>query len=180
MSKKNQYGFRTPERRSVLNESGNKVGGELSGGECEVHQVQSIVVDNYFLFSEKTDDPKNAVKVFEEKFIYAVGLIFFSKNDVEVKISIESNSNIIFEEKKYKGSKYFNKLGLEFDYIKLNEHPKKVTLEFKSNINSKITIIQFDHGNVYHEKFISSELKPHYYNSKRSITIPEQFYLKKI
>jgi len=179
LAKKNQYGFKTPQRRSVFNESGHKVGGELSGGECEIHQAQSIVVNNNYLFSQKTDDPKKAVKVFEEKFIYAAGLIFFSKNDVEIKISIKSNRNIIFEEKKYKGSKYFNKLGLEFDYIKLDEHPKEVSLEFKSNINSKVTIIHFDHGNVFHKKFISSELKPHYYNSKRVITIPEQFYLKK-
>ena len=179
MIKKSDYGFRTPERRIVSNNSGNTVGGELSGGECQINPIKLIELKPIYEVSIDTLRFEPEKKVFQEVYIYAIGIIFRTNIDINLKIEIKLNSDISVFEKQILANQEFIKTGFEFNYEDKSRHPNKIIVRFEAKTKCYVELIQFEHGMVYHKSFDSEKLKHHYYNSKRQITIPEQFYLDK-
>ena len=50
MAKKKSYGFKTPVRRTTKNVTGHKVGGTLTGGECELINTQLLELNKVAQF----------------------------------------------------------------------------------------------------------------------------------
>lgn len=177
MIKKTDYGFRTPERRTVSNDSGNTVGGELSGGECKIIPVNLIQLTptyEVYLDASRFEVQK---RVFEKGYIYAIGLIMRSEVDINLRIEIRSNFGSSNFENQILANQEFVKIGVELNYENESEHPIKISIRFEAESSCDLELVRFEHGMVYHKSFESEDLEPHYYNSKRQITIPEQFYL---
>ena len=78
MAKKANYGYKTPIRRTVLNDSGNSVGGDLTGGECVIDYTQSLQFSANHTLTYSSSPFAVGKKVFNDRYIYAVGIIFSS------------------------------------------------------------------------------------------------------
>lgn len=177
MAKKANYGYKTPIRRTVLNDSGNSVGGDLTGGECVIDYTQSLQFSTNHTLTYSSSPFAVGKKVFNDRYIYAVGIIFSSLTPVDLTITINGANKSSKQTKTVSGGEGFIKFGVEYDFTSSIEHPTLIELTFTSTADTEVIIARFEHGLVYHERFDSEDLKEHYYNSKRAITIPEQFYL---
>jgi hypothetical protein len=69
--KLNDYGFKTPVRRGVNNKTGNKVGGELSGGDCKIVYLNTLKINNNAKFEFYLD--KNLSKLIFARDISIIG-----------------------------------------------------------------------------------------------------------
>lgn len=177
MAKKADYGYKTPVRRTVLNDSGNTVGGDLTGGECVIDYTQSLRFTSNHTSTFRPAPFAVGKKVFKDRYIYAVGIILSSLSPVEITITIFGANKSSQQSMTVSGGEDFIKFGVEYDFLTSREHPTLIELTFSAVADTEIIIVRFEHGLVYHERFENEDLKEHYYNSKRAITIPEQFYL---
>lgn len=177
MAKKADYGYKTPVRRTVLNDSGNTVGGVLTGGECVIDYTQAIRFTSIHTSSYSSVPFSEGKKVFKDRYVYAVGIIFSCLTPLDITITVIGLNKSSQQTKTVSGGEDFIKFGVEYDYTTASEHPTLIELTFSSATDTELIIARFEHGLVYHERFDNEDLKEHYYNSKRAITIPEQFYL---
>lgn len=178
MAKKQNYGFKTPQRRITKNITGFKVGGELSGGECKIVKSNKILIDKTFEY-QYVVSLENVTKLFNQDVaIFAVGGYFYATTDFELGFEINfreyniSNSNII-------ASGQFSKKGLElkipFEELATNEEVTlKISIKGNDNFELHYALLQF--GFIQYDYFQNNDVYLDFNNSKKTICFPEQFY----
>lgn len=176
--KQKSYGFTTPVRRITNNITGHKVGGALTGGDCKIGRFQALNVSGKreFVFELNSDE---SILLFERGLsIVAVGGYFLSVTAVEVCFKIEIAGKIT-EKRAILRSNIFEKLGLEVELIPKNLAPStkiNITIQFDFVSNYIVQYTHLSFGFVSHKYFIANDLYDHFYNSKKEICFPEQFY----
>jgi len=177
MAKKNTYGFKTPVRRTTKNVTGHKVGGTLTGGECELINTQLLELSQSQIYKFEVDQ-KSAIGLFNNNIgIVAIGGYFICELDIKVKLSITVND--VLTKKVYEiEKKRFYAIGHDFE-IDLEEKIENISAEIEFIITNK-TKIEYSHFSFgfvdkleYRE---NEEAYKHYANSKKTICFPEQFY----
>jgi hypothetical protein len=87
MKKTGSFGFKTPIRRITKNITGNKVGGELSGGEVKINNSNRLTVN----FKKKITInyiPETVVELFNNPIsILAFGGYFYSEQNCKISLS---------------------------------------------------------------------------------------------
>ena len=177
MAKKKSFGFKTPVRRTTKNVTGHKVGGELTGGECELINTQLLEL-NETQIHEFEVNPESKVGLFNSNIgIVAIGGYFICESDIKLKLSITLNKE--FSEITYDIQKdRFYAIGHDFE-IDLEEKIESiiVAIEFNVKRKTKIEYSHFSYGFVNKLEYIENEeAYKHYANSKKTICFPEQFY----
>lgn len=177
MVKKNTFGFRTPVRRKVKNISGNKVGGDLSGGECKIIFSKRLTLEKNESYSYKVD--RNFAKpLFNSNIgILAIGGYFIADNDLDVIFTIHTDN----EENTFKyqlEKKRFYALGHDLEInLETSNVDLKVEIEFIINRPTDIDYSHFSYGFIDKDWFIENEESyKHYSGVKKRISFPEQFY----
>ena len=91
MEKKNSFGFKTPVRRTTKNLTGYKVGGNLTGGECELISTKLLKLKDSNKYNFLIN-PKSSIGLFNSNIgIVAVGGYFICDSDMEIILSFEIN-----------------------------------------------------------------------------------------
>jgi hypothetical protein len=172
------YGYSTPVRRGTNNITGNKVGGNLSGGECRIVRMHSLdIKGNRVLNLQYTGVPTNLFQ--KDIAIFAIGGYFLSDEDLDLKIRITTEEGIYEKSFSIKKDTY-QKLGLDTQIESINFDEEKViqiTLEFTSLSIAKIQYSNLGFGFITKDLFEEEYLFKHFYNSKKDICVPEQYYL---
>lgn len=179
MAKKKSYGFKTPVRRTTKNVTGHKVGGSLTGGECELISTQRLELAENQIYKFEID-PKSAIGLFNSNIgIVAIGGYFICETDFNIKFSIRVSE--VISQIEYKlGKNRFYALGHDFE-IDLEEEVKSisVSIEFVVSTKTAIEYSHFSYGFIEKEEYkLNEEAYKHYSNSKKAICFPEQFYFE--
>jgi hypothetical protein len=180
MKKIASFGYKTPVRRATKNITGNKVGGDLSGGEVKINSSNRLKInykEEYIYDYIAKDD----IQLFGKSIcILALGGYFFSEHECQITLSIIGEK---FTETKIfdLDSQHWYSLGVDKE-IDLNEGSivgEKLT--FKLIVESKFDNFYFDYTNfnigvVDYDYFINNDVYKDYSSSKKQICFPEQFY----
>lgn len=178
MAKEKSFGFKTPIRRSTKNITGNKVGGDLTGGECKIIRSHKLIIDQDTSYSYLVS-PSNAVGLFNSNIgIVAIGGYFIPDNDVTICLRISINDKISEQKYNLKKNKFYA-LGHDYEIeLETNDiEDISIEIEFKTIKTTSIEYTHFSFGFVDKKEFRDNEnIYRHYSNSKKKICFPEQFY----
>lgn len=185
LMKVKNYGFKTPVRRTTNNVTGNKVGGELSGGECKILKAKKINIIDSIKYNFKVP-LENAVSLFGENIgLAAMGGYFISDVATDITFEISNEADELLSRVSYKmqpgnNGKFYEKLGLDYKIEIDKESPNSsysFSFTFKSETPSELHYIWLTYGFIDAPYFIEGkDFHEHYFNSKRTICFPEQFY----
>lgn len=183
--KTKSYGFQTPVRRGVNNKTGNKVGGELTGGECRILYSKQIALTEVveYVFNLPLE---NAVELFgDDTAVAAIGGFFISSKQVLVKLEIaDATGNILAGAKGFivpSGSEPgFIKLGVDYSFSYEKSDPAShltFKFRFEPSVPCTLAYTGLSYGFVESDFYIDAPaFATEYFNSKRQMQIPEQFY----
>ncbi len=179
MAKQKNYGYKTPVRRSTNNITGHKVGGDLSGGDCKVKFSKRLILNEEctYTFLLNSDD---AIQLFKKSScVVSIGGYFLPDVETKVEISIEiksekSSSSYIIKPNR------FEKIGLakEIDSNSFDPStPIRVSITFDTNgKRTNLDYYQFSYGFVDYKYLVDNDVHDSFFNSKKEICYPEQFY----
>ncbi|MDM1521723.1 hypothetical protein HX088_00305 [Empedobacter sp. 225-1] len=183
MAKKTTYGFTTPVRRSTKNVTGNKVGGELTGGEYEIKNLYKLTIDSKSEYYKEikiniTDAPNLFLS---EDFFSAIGGYFISNYNCIVEIGFKLDGNTIINKTFNLQALEYTSIGLDYSLNKEENIDKTLIAYIKIiNFNDDKLEINYTHFNAqfisYTDYVDNIEFYRHYNNSKKEICYPEQFY----
>lgn len=173
--KEKNFGFRTPIRRSTKNISGNKVWWELTGWECKIIKSNFIKTnDSSYNFTLNFED---SIKAFDNNYtIIAIWWYFLCNKNCKIKFHIKIDNEIYDKIYNIEWNKLYS---LWFDHrvnldTKINEIEVWVSF-YGENLTINYTWLSYWFVNK--ENFINIEwFSEPYFNSKREICFPEQFY----
>jgi hypothetical protein len=182
MAKKKNYGFKTPVRRGVKNITGNKVEGNLTGGECKIVKTFAIQVNEKYIY-QKQIKKTEMQKMFGEKTgIAAIGGYFKSTDEVVIKLKIEEGDDTEQTQYILEGNRWYA-IGLD-KKCRVNDGVDIINFEIIIDADTDSTIVEYTNivcGFVDKNEFKDSkDANKHYNNSKKTICYPEQFYLNEI
>lgn len=178
MAKQKDYGFKTPVRRSTNNITGNKVGGNYSGGECKIVPFwEAQLIDGNLLAEVKISANKRKEIFHRDLAVLAIGGFFYPSEQITINFEIEAFST--YRHTAIVGKDHFEKVGLSVDL-------KTVELDALDNIKFKIEIqgasstsVRYwgiDFGFIDYKYFENNDVFDVFFNSKKTICYPEQFF----
>lgn len=182
MAKIKDYGYKTPVRRNTNNITGHKVIGDHTGGECKIVDFNFFKLNNNsnsFSYYVKTI---NSQLIFNrELIVFAIGGYFYCENKVKIILKIKSDIELKSEHIIESGD--FEKIGLsiEVDQKQISSIENiEFTISFETFDNEEITIYynNFSFGNINKDYFLSNDVYDTFFNSKKTICYPEQFYFE--
>jgi hypothetical protein len=179
MAKQQDYGFKTPRRRETKNITGFKVGGDLSGGECKILKSNQLLVEKSTKQRIKVDTV-NAKALFGKNLvIFAMGGYFYSENAYTISFEIvRKEKSVKIEKYVEKGS--FVKLGLDmeipFSEIDKNSDFVEGFVEITCVEPIKLNYWIFKSDFITYDYFEENDVYAQFFNSKKEICYPEQFY----
>lgn len=176
--KQNDYGFKTPVRRGVNNKTGNKVGGDLSGGDCKICYFYQIKINKKAKFEFLLDKIESKLIFERDVCVVGAGGYFLSESEVSVTLELLTEGNSIKKEFLLQENR-FEKIGID-ELLEKEQLESlmniKLIVEFNTPNESVIQYTKFSFGFVDFQKFVENDYHDSYFNSKRNICIPEQFY----
>jgi len=171
------YGLTTPVRRGTNNITGHKVGGMLSGGECKIIRFKRLIIEKNKKINLKYQSVP--VNLFDKNIaILALGGYFISNQDINIEITISYN---LIDRKKVFILKenVYQKIGIEIE-LEINEIGDDTLYDIEINfISDTKTTLQYTNlglGYIDSDYYKETDVYAHFYNSKREICYPEQFY----
>ena len=178
MAKQKDYGYKTPVRRGTNNITGNKVGGSYSGGDCKIVPFLETALQKNNSKSEFIISKNSSVGLFNKEIsVFAVGGFFLPSEAVTITLEIElaeTISETIEIEKDH-----FEKIGLAID-IDRDELESvdyiKCRILIEGMPSTSIKYWGFDFGFVDNEYLKTNDVHDVFFNSKRKICFPEQFF----
>lgn len=181
MTKYKTYGFKTPVRRQTKNITGHKVGGDLTGGECKIGFCKKFVKDKDIVYTGELHIG-NTIKLFKRSsfVVFAMGGYFYPNKDIILILKIAFQDNEKSQKFILKGNS-FSKVGLDLEILSTENNNSGVCVfSFKFMLNKKVEInyTHTSYGIIDYEYFKNNDVYTVYFNSKRNICIPEQFYFK--
>lgn len=175
MAKQKKFGFKTPKRRATKNVTGNKVGA-YTGGECNVIYTNRLVLKNTKTYTFDIKDTKGLGLFDEGIVVIAIGGYFICDKPIKIVFSINIDGNVSKVRKTLDEKVY---IAIGHDSI-VESDSKAISIEVKFLVSedSVIDYTHFSYGFVNSDIYNNKDRYNHYFNSKRTICFPEQFYFK--
>jgi hypothetical protein len=180
MIKGKDYGFKTPIRRETSNISGHKVGGQYTGANCRIVRGKSIKIEKTTKLQFDLNSDDSPLLFTQEVSVFAVGGYFIS--DAETSLTIEIEIEGITTSRKFILTPgVYKKVGLEssFDVDEISPaSPIDLTLLFETDEECNVQYTQFAFDFVRYPYLQNNDVYSVFYNSKKDICFPEQFYFQ--
>ncbi|WP_396169128.1 hypothetical protein [Flavobacterium sp.] len=175
--KQKSYGFTTPIRRSTNNVTGHKVGGKLSGGDCKIVRFNRLVINqNRSVKIIYQDEPINLFQ--RDISIFGIGGYFISDSELDIEIKITA-LEVVTKKVFNLQEGVYQKIGLEieFNIDSIDDNCQiEVEINISTNEQANLQYTNLGMGYISYEYFKENDVYSHFYNSKKEICYPEQFY----
>lgn len=180
MAKEKNYGFKTPVRRVTNNVTGHKVVGEYSGAYAKVIRMKMLEIDGKYSIQQELPAGQATHLFQRELCVAAIGGYFVSDQDVVLCLSVEVEGDIRFKDITIPAGPFI-KAGFEYSFNPTKvapDSPVKFTISFTTAATAKVQFTQLGYGFVDYPYLRNTDVYADFYNSKKEICFPEQFYFQ--